>query len=648
MRHELGRRLFLLGGLAIGAALPGTALAAPPDDLVLDLFGQTLETRHVEKATFTMGSNASDPNHDHDEEPAHPVTINHDFWIGKYPVTREQFAKFVTDTRYVTDAEKGNTGGMGWDGVQLVQKKTATWRNPGFTQTDEHPVVLVTFGDAQAFVGWASRKTGKHVRLPTEAEWELAARGGTSTPWYGGLTETDNTGIGWFKSGAGGTRPVGQKKANPFGIFDMSGDVFEWCHDIYRTYPEAPVSDPDITTPAAGDPEKRVLRGGSWFRDIKRARSAARFKGSPGTRTAEIGFRVVVTNEETLGGGVSNPGSDLAPASPVGVGGTAVPSPAPPSNGGVMAGDAGAGARMEQVPASEISWTVLLASPLAAASAAVAWMLLRRRRAPGVAIIAPVGVSARLGEDGFFVRAPRVPGARVRFEYTVDGARTTDDAPLVGDESYVYTGVVPEALRIVEILGVRASRTPAPALVSAPVLPVVAAAVLLDGPPSSQRQPPPSSHSKPPPPVPVRPRLETIDAELSVDEPDGETVPLVLPDMPDQATVPLTMPGAPVDKEGETKPLVMPPSSPTSSPAIPIDDAPVSVSRVLILDDQSEPILAAPPSPPSSRPSAPPSSRSVPPPPVPSSKKTLIPASPDLSGGADSSKEPFLGHPRAY
>src|SRR5262249_20427546 len=153
------------------------------------------------KGQFVMGSPASEALHDKDEEGPRSVSLSRDFWMGKAPVTRGQFTKFVNDTRYVTEAEKG--GGWGWDGKQLAQKKEFTWRNPGFAQGDDHPVVLVTYGDAVAFTAWASRKTGKRVRLPSEAEYEYAARAGSTTPWPGAKTEDDALAIGWFRPNAG-------------------------------------------------------------------------------------------------------------------------------------------------------------------------------------------------------------------------------------------------------------------------------------------------------------------------------------------------------------------------------------------------------------------------------------------------------------
>ena len=451
----------------------GGALASP-DDMTLDLGGVTLETRRVPHGSFTQGAPASEVGHDKEEEPAHHVTITKDFWIGKFPVTRGQFAKFVADTRYVSDAEKGQAGGAGWAGAMvpdggkgpvLVQKKEFTWRAPGFTQTDEHPVVLVSYGDANAFVGWASRKTGKRVRLPTESEWEFASRAGTTTSWSGGgPAESDPGSYGWFKPNAGnGTRPVGQKKPNPLGLFDMSGNVMEWCRDVYAPYREGALIDPEVATNTGTDPERRVLRGGSWFRDPKRGRSAARYKNTPGSRNADNGFRVVVTNEEMVTPGVTGPGPDFVPASPLGA--AALPGPgvqggASSSSGGGSSGPLADGEplRTEPVghPGDAFSWGLLLASPVAGASAAVAWMLLRRKKTRRSTKAAPnaVGVSTRAAADGFFVSVPgAAAGTRVRLECIVGGRQVADVVSLgVGKETFVHTGSAPTAIRILGIL----------------------------------------------------------------------------------------------------------------------------------------------------------------------------------------------------
>jgi sulfatase modifying factor 1 len=516
--------------LAVATDAGADAGIASPEDMTVDLGGATLPTRKVTHGTFTMGSSPGDTGHEKDEEPAHQVTISKDFWIGKFPVTRGQFAKFVTDTRYVTDAEKGQSGGSGWDGKAgpdggkpaLVQKKDFTWRNPGFTQTDEHPVVLVSYADANAFVGWASRKSGKRVRLPTEAEWEFAIRGGTTTPYYGGAAEeADLAAFGWFKHNAGnGTRPVGQKKPNPLGIFDMSGNVMEWCRDVYAPYKDAPAVDPEPVTGTGGEAERRVLRGGSWFRDAKRGRSAARYKNTPGTRNADNGFRVVVTNEETVAPGMTGGGSDFAPASPVGVSGTT------PTGTGLATGPIGPltdGDPFHTEPVSQgndaFSWGLLLASPLAAASAAVAWMLLRRKRSPVTAATARArratvppapragGISTRAVADGFFVGAPDVaPGSRIRYTCMVNGTEVSDVVPFDGGaETFVYTGAHPTAIRILEVMagargGYRAADRPPPPSLSELVPPSSSSPRMPPPPPSSPRMPPPPPSSRPAPP----------------------------------------------------------------------------------------------------------------------------------------------------
>jgi sulfatase modifying factor 1 len=610
--------LVLEPSAAADAAADAAPAPATPDDLVLDLGGGTLEARRVAHGVFSMGSAAGEAGHDKDEEPPHPVTLTKDFWIGKYPVTRGQFAKFVADTRYVTDAEKGQAGGAGWDGKpvdggkapNLVQRKDFTWRNPGFTQTDAHPVVLVSYGDATAFVGWATRKSGKRVRLPTEAEWEFAARAGTTTAWSGGIAaENDPASYGWFKPNAGnGTRPVGQKKPNPLGIFDMSGDVMQWCRDVYAPYHEGALVDPETTTVNGNEPERRVLRGGSWFRDPKRGRSAARYKNVPGSRMADNGFRVVITNEEAVAPVVSTPGADFVPAAPLGLGNAAGATTAP--------GGAGATGATGQNPSGPLadgeairvgavggsgepfSWGLLLISPLAAASAVVAWMLLRRKRSPASARVTTAssragtaaragsgaragvgagagaglvaGVSTRSGTDGFFVTAPDVvPGARVRYACIVNGTEVSDVVPLDGaKETFVYTGAPPTAIRILEIV-----RAPGPrgqgvgAGASAPPVPVPAL--------QTQTQPLPP----PPPAVPSRPAGSGVpvpppSSSASVDVPVSVEV-MLLPDAVQVVTEPMRMPGAPPLPGAPHAPPSVPrpppsvPGAPPSSPLVP-------------------------------------------------------------------------------
>jgi len=274
---------------------------------------------------FLMGSTAADVDqltrlfsdfkkeYADDEQPQHRVRITRPFYLGKHEVTVGQFRQFVADTGYKTDGEKDPQGSYGVDGTtgKLAQKKEYTWRSPGFPQTDQHPVTLVSHNDAKAFCNWLSRKEGKTYRLPTEAEWEYACRAGTETIYLHGhdpegLAKVGNVADGtakakfssWLtiaaKDGYVFTAPIGSFSANAFGLQDMIGNVLEWCEDWYDATHYAPFAGRtaiDPTGPSTG--KHRVLRGGSWGSHPWFARSANRDRDTPDIRNNVIGFRVV-------------------------------------------------------------------------------------------------------------------------------------------------------------------------------------------------------------------------------------------------------------------------------------------------------------------------------------------------------------------
>ena len=237
-------------------------------------------------------------------ETQHRVKITKSFYLGAYAVTKGQFAKFVAETKYQTDAEKDGKGSLGLDPAGKGETKPEyTWRNPGMTgnqQNDNHPVVAVSWNDAQAFCAWLSKSEGRKYRLPTEAEWEYACRAGTTTPFnfgdvLNGETANCNGDYPYGTKAKGpnvkNTMPVGSLKPNAFGLFEMHGNVKQYCADWYeKDYNLEAVDDP--AGPASGT--MRVMRGGSWRSSPVSCRSAFRFYSDPTDRRCDTGIRVAL------------------------------------------------------------------------------------------------------------------------------------------------------------------------------------------------------------------------------------------------------------------------------------------------------------------------------------------------------------------
>ena len=297
----------------------------PPKKLAVDLGGGVkMELVLIPAGEFKMGSSESAEDTAaffnktygedllaadlfKDEHPQHRVRITRPFYLGTYHATRGQFRQFVEATDYKTDGEKDGKGAWGYNGEKFEQKPEYTWRNAGFEQSDEHPVVNVSWNDAVAFCEWLSRKEGKTYRLPTEGQWEYACRAGTMMRYYSGddsetLAQVGNVADAtakakfpsWktieAKDGYVFTAPVGQFRPNAFGLYDMHGNAWQWCQDWYRGdyYAVSPTDDPK--GPDSGS--NRVLRGGGWFSIARLCRAAGRIHYEPGHRDDNLGFRV--------------------------------------------------------------------------------------------------------------------------------------------------------------------------------------------------------------------------------------------------------------------------------------------------------------------------------------------------------------------
>jgi formylglycine-generating enzyme required for sulfatase activity len=285
--------------------------AAPKKEITIDLGGVKLELVRVEQGEFLMGGPAGEPRPpDAYDRTQRRVKITKPFYLGRCEVTRAQFAAFIKDSGYATEYERA---GM----------KT-TWRRTEFPQFDDHPAVFVTWNDAKAFCAWLARQEGaktaglRESRLPSEAQWEYACRAGTTTRFYSGERLDDLKGftnvadaeyrrvyrfggpqtVAW-DDGYAFTAPVGKFKPNAFGLYDMHGNVEEWCEDYFGPYGDLATTDPVRSEPHAKFKGQRVYRGGGHASDAGSCaafvRSWARAEGDVKDASGHIGFRVCMT-----------------------------------------------------------------------------------------------------------------------------------------------------------------------------------------------------------------------------------------------------------------------------------------------------------------------------------------------------------------
>ncbi len=256
-----------------------------------------------------------------DEAPVHTVRITRPFYLERTEVTVGQFRRFIEASGYVPESEADGTGGYGYNAAYDPDRSESgdafegrdrrySWRNPGFAQTDDHPVVNISWNDAQALARWLTQKEGRTYRLPTEAEWEYACRAGTRTRYQNGDDPAGMPDAGngfdadakplWPKwqafasarhDGHTFTAPVASYAPNAFGLYDMHGNAWEWVADWYGEdyYAHSPTDDPQ----GPGSGNVRVRRGGSWHTWALYTRSSYRNWNTQETRYPLVGLRLL-------------------------------------------------------------------------------------------------------------------------------------------------------------------------------------------------------------------------------------------------------------------------------------------------------------------------------------------------------------------
>jgi len=280
----------------LAKAKPGTVFrdcADCPEMVVIPAGSFTMGSPDSEKVW--AASHGASPQSVSDEAPQHRVALQ-SFALGKYDVTRAEYAAFVRETSYPLG------DGCGKDSFKWNKQPDLNWKNPGFNQSDRDPVVCVSWDDAQAYVSWLNRKlhgdasssgTGLY-RLPSEAEWEYAARAGTTTRFWWGDNDAAAVDHACFKNNSDGhAHPVGSEDANAFGLYDMVGNVWQWTEDCYAdSYGKAPT---DGSAAEIARDCMRVDRGGSWLYPSWLLRSATRERNPAEFRDIIMGLRVART-----------------------------------------------------------------------------------------------------------------------------------------------------------------------------------------------------------------------------------------------------------------------------------------------------------------------------------------------------------------
>ena len=248
--------------LIITASGSVQAPIANSDNITISVMdGISIDMVRVEAGTFTMGATAEMEDPEDDEKPTHQVTLTNDYYIGKYEVTQALW-------------------------------KAVMGNNPSYFKGDNLPVEQVSWYDCQEFLSKLNRITGKTFRLPTEAEWEYAARGGNKSRGYQYSGSNNLSDVAWYGDNSGyKPHAVGTKEPNELGIYDMSGNVYEWCQDWKGAYS----SSSQVNPTGANSGSDRVHRGGNWLYSAEQCRSSCRLYSTPDYRYPGFGLRLVLS-----------------------------------------------------------------------------------------------------------------------------------------------------------------------------------------------------------------------------------------------------------------------------------------------------------------------------------------------------------------